>query len=212
MNEFVEMRNSKAAQTVIKALEKRHMEGYYAATKEEACRIALSLIPEGSSVCWGGSISAQEIGLMDAVKNGNYVLLDRDAAATPEERQQIMRQGFSADVFLMGTNAISEDGQLVNIDGNGNRVAALVFGPKSVIVIAGMNKLTKTLEEAVGRARSIAAPMNAQRFQIETPCKHTGTCADCTSDDCICASMVITRKSMHHGRIKVILVGESLGF
>ncbi len=207
-----EKRNAVAAERVIKALERRHMEGYYAATRKEALEKALSLIPEGSSVGWGGCYSAEEIGLIDAVNSGNYVALDRSKAANQEERNEIMRRCLSADFFIMGTNAISEDGQLVNLDGMGNRVAALCFGPENVIVIAGMNKLVHTVEDAVSRTRHTAAPINAARFNIDTPCKQTGVCGDCLKESCICGQLVITRNCRPFGRIKVILVGESLGF
>ena len=200
------------AEKVIRNLERRHMEGYYAKTREEALKTALSLIPEGSSVGWGGSFSIEEIGLKDAVKKGGYTVIDRDSAADAEERTELMRRCLLADTFLMSTNAISEDGQLVNIDGGGNRVAALCYGPKSVIVIAGINKLTKTLDDAISRARNYAAPVNAQRFNGDTACSRTGSCGDCTAEGCICSQIVITRNCKPTGRIKVILVDEELGF
>jgi len=200
------------AERLIRNLERRHMEGYYAKTREEALKTALSLIPEGSSVGWGGSFSIEEIGLKDAVKNGGYTVIDRDSASTAEERAELMRRCLLADTFLMSTNAISEDGQMVNIDGGGNRVAALCYGPKSVIVIAGINKLTKTLDDAVSRARNYAAPVNAQRFSGDSACSRTGSCGDCTAEGCICSQIVITRNCKPTGRIKVILVDEELGF
>lgn len=209
---YIEIRNQMAAEKVIKNLEKRHMKGYYAKNKEEALRIALSLIPEDSSIGWGGSYSIEEIGLKDAVKNGAYRCIDRDSVSNAEERDNLMRKCLLADTFLMSTNAVSEDGQLVNIDGRGNRVAALSFGPKSVIVIAGMNKLVKTLDDALSRARNYAAPVNVQRFEGETVCHKNGSCGDCTMDGCCCSQIVITRYCLPAGRIKVILVDEELGF
>lgn len=197
---------------VIKMLQSRHHEAYYAADKDSALRLALSLIPEGSTISWGGGKSLQEIGLTEAVRAGNYQVIDRDLAKTAEERKTAERQALCADVFLMGTNAITEDGQLVNLDGIGNRVAALCYGPDSVIVIAGINKLTPDLKAAVSRVRHTAAPINAQRFPGKTPCRQQGVCGDCHNDDCICSQLVITRNSMEPGRIKVILVGEPLGF
>lgn len=208
----VETRNTMLAEHIIHSLQSRHMNGYYAATKEEALQTALSLIPENSSVSWGGSASAAEIGLLDAVRNGNYTVIDRETAATPAERRQLMKQGLTAEVFLMGTNAITEDGQLVNLDGNGNRVAALCYGPDKVIILAGLNKVSATLEDAIHRVRCTAAPINAQRFPGNTPCRKTGCCGDCRKDDCICSQLVITRLSMDPNRIHVILVGEPLGF
>lgn len=202
----------KRAQTLMKHLHRRHFDAYYCVSKEEALSKALELIPQGSTVGWGGAASAQEIGLMDAVNAGPYHALDRDKAPTPEAREQIMRQCLAADVFLTGANALSLDGQMVNIDGNGNRVAAIAYGPASVIVVAGMNKVTDTLEAAVTRARTVAAPTNKQRFPAPAPCMSTGACGDCEGEGCICNQILITRNCRPAGRIKFILVGESLGF
>ena len=211
MNPAMKLRNEKAGQKLVSALKKRHFDAYYCTTKEDALTQALALIPAEHTVAWGGSASAEEIGLIDAVKQ-NYKVVDRDAAATPEERTQLMRQGLLADTFIMGTNAVSEDGQLVNIDGNGNRVAALIYGPANVIVICGINKMTKTVEDAYTRAHTVAAPINAQRFDLGTPCTKNGTCGDCIGDGCICAYAVTTRVCRPAGKIKVIVVGEELGF
>ena len=202
----------KRSQVLLKNLRSRHFEAYYCASREEALAKALVLIPKGAVVGWGGATSAQQIGLMDALNAGEYRTIDRDKAPTPEARVQAMKQCLTADVFITGTNALSLDGQMVNIDGNGNRVAAIVYGPDSVLVIAGMNKVMDTLEDAVTRARTVAAPMNKQRFPAQTPCEVTGSCADCKSDGCICNQILITRNCNPAGRIKVILVGEELGF
>ena len=202
----------KRAQVLLKNLTGRGFEAYYCADKAQARAKALELIPEGASVGWGGCASAEQIGLVDAVRKGNYTAIDRDTATPPQERVKIMKQCLSADVFLTGANALSLDGQMVNIDGNGNRVAAIVYGPDSVLVIAGMNKVCDTLDAAVTRARTIAAPMNKQRFDSKTPCEVTASCADCKSDGCICNQILITRNCRPAGRIKVILVGEELGF
>lgn len=201
----------KRAQVLVRNLQSRHFEAYYYATKEEALEKALALIPKGASVGWGGAMSAQQIGLLDAVKARDFAAIDRDKAATPGERVQAQKRALLADVFLTGANALSLDGQMVNIDGNGNRVAAIVYGPERVIVIAGMNKVADTLEDAVRRARTVAAPANMQRFHLQTPCEVTGACADCKSEGCICNQILITRNSKPAGRIKVILVGEELG-
>lgn len=201
----------KRAQVLLKNLRSRHFEAYYCQNKEEALSKALELIPAGASVGWGGAMSAEQIGLLDAVRTGDFRAIDRDTAATPAEREKLMKQCLSADVFLTGANALSLDGQMVNIDGNGNRVAAIVYGPDSVIVIAGMNKVMDTLEDAMERARTVAAPMNKQRFPAQTPCEITGSCADCKSDGCICNQILITRNCKPAGRIKFVLVGEELG-
>jgi len=203
---------AKRGEQLVKNLKKRHFDAVYCHNREEALRQALAWIPEGATVGWGGATSAQQIGLMAALNRGNYCTLDRDKCTSAEERELIARQCLSADVFLTGANALSLDGQMVNIDGNGNRVAAIIYGPGSVIVIAGMNKVADTLESAVTRARTVAAPINQQRFGLSNPCTVTGTCADCKSETCICNHIVITRHCRPVGRIKFILVGDDLGF
>jgi L-lactate utilization protein LutB len=185
------------------------MGGYYAASREEALAKALELIPEGSSVTMGGAMSAHEIGLVDALKGGNYNFIDRDAASDP---RAAMLAAYDADVFLASANAITEDGILVNIDGNANRVSAIAQGPRKVVFIVGMNKVCDDLDGAMKRARNVAAPINAQRFGLNTPCAKTGACADCKSTDTICCQFLITRFSRHPGRIHVILVNDNLGF
>lgn len=202
----------KRAQVLLKNLHSRHFEAYYCTDREQALAKALELIPEGASVGWGGAMSAQQIGLIDAVKAGRYQVIDRDTGATPQEREALMKRCLAADVFLCGANALSLDGQMVSIDGNGNRLAAIVYGPETVLVVAGMNKVCDTLEAAMTRARTVAAPMNKQRFSAQTPCEVTGACADCKSDGCICNQILITRNCRPNGRIKFILVGEELGF
>lgn len=209
MNENFTKRNELLSQQIIKGLEKRNMSGYYAADSGEAKKIALGLIEEGSSVTMGGSVSAAEIGLVDAVKEGNYNFIDRETFDNPREA---VMAAFDADVFLASANAMTQDGVLVNIDGNANRVACIAHGPKKVIFIVGMNKVCDDLDGAMKRARNVAAPVNAQRFGLSTPCAKTGKCMDCTSPDTICCQFLITRFSKHKGRIHVILVNENLGF
>lgn len=201
----------KRGEILVKNLKKRHFDAWYCENKAAALAKALELIPEGSSVGWGGALSAQQIGLMEAVNAGNYRAIDRDKCKTPEERLQAMRDILFADVFLTGANALSLDGQMVNIDGTGNRVAAIIYGPGTVLVIAGMNKVMDTLDAAMTRARTVAAPMNKQRFPNQTPCEITGTCGDCKAEGCICNQIVITRHCRPVGRIKFIIVGEELG-
>lgn len=206
-----ELYYEKRGQILVKNLKSRHFDAVYCATKEEALEKALQWIPEGATVGWGGAMSAQQIGLMDAVNNGPYNAIDRDKCKTPEEREQAARDCMFCDVYLTGANGMSLDGQMVNIDGTGNRVAAMIYGPKTVLVIAGMNKVEDTLESAVKRARTVAAPLNQQRFLLDNPCTATGTCADCKSERCICNQIVITRHCRPVGRIKFVLVGEELG-
>ena len=212
MNENITKRNQLLAQKVIKGLESRNMTGYYAATKEEALRIALDLIPETSSVTMGGAMSAREIGLVDALKNGNYNFIERENATTDEEKRAAILKGYDADYFLSSANAITEDGVMINIDGNSNRVSFIAHGPKHVIFIVGMNKVCNDVDGAMKRARNVAAPINAQRFGLTTPCSKTGACMNCKSPDTICCQFLITRYSRHNDRMHVILVNDSLGF
>ena len=201
----------KRGQILVKNLRNRYFDAWYCDTKEDALAKVLELIPEGAKIGWGGVLSAQQIGLFDALRSGNYDLLDRDLCKTQEEREQMMKDALFADVFLTGANGLSLDGQMVNIDGTGNRVGAIIYGPKKVIVIAGMNKVCDTLEEAVKRAREVAAPLNMMRFMKDTPCAATGKCGDCKAEGCICNQIVITRHCRPVGRIQFVLVGEQLG-
>ncbi len=200
------------AKTVIKNLEKREMKGYYAEDKEAALRLLCELIPKGATVGYGGSMTLGQIGALDALSGEDYKLIVRERAQTPDEVEAVYRELMFADVFLMSSNAVTVDGQLVNVDGRGNRVAFLTYGPKSVILVCGMNKVVADVDAGIKRIKTLAAPMNAVRLGRRTPCAVTGVCADCQSDDCICASTVITRRSHAGGRIKVILVGEELGY
>ncbi|MBP5262213.1 MAG: lactate utilization protein [Clostridiales bacterium] len=210
MNENINVRNEKLAAKVIKGLESRNMTGYYAASKEEALKKALELIPKGSSISMGGGMSVHEIGLSEALKNGDYNFIDRDAY---EDKRAAMLAAYDADFFLASVNAMTDDGILVNIDGNSNRVSAIAQGPKHVLFIVGMNKVCGSdLDSAMKRARNVAAPTNAQRFGLNTPCSKTGACIDCKSPDTICCQFLITRFSRHEGRIIVILVNDNLGF
>ena len=209
MNENITKRNNLLAQKVIKGLESRNMSGYYAGTKEEALKIALELIPKGSSVTMGGAMSAHEIGLVEALKSPDYNFIDRDKAS---DKRAAMLAAYDADFFLSSANAMTEDGIMINVDGNANRVSAIAQGPKKVIFIVGMNKITKDVDSTMKRARNVAAPINAQRFGLSTPCTATGSCMDCKSPDTICCQILITRYSKHKDRIHVILVNDNLGF
>jgi L-lactate utilization protein LutB len=202
-------RNDLLAQKVIKGLQSRNMTGYYVQTKEEALKLALSLIPEGSTVTMGGGMSVHETGLVKALKEGNYNYIDREEA---QDRRAAMLKAYDADFFLASTNAITDDGVLVNIDGNANRVSAIAYGPKKVLMIVGMNKVCPDVDTAMKRARNVAAPINNQRFNGNNPCTKTGACANCKSPDTICCQFLVTRYSRHQDRIHVILVNEPLGF
>ena len=204
-------RNKVLGERVVKALESRNMDAYYAETKEEAVQKALEWIPEGSTINMGGASSVHECGLIDAIESGNYNFCDRDKAATPKEKQEIARAAFSCDWFLGSVNAMSEDGVFINIDGNANRVAAISYGPENVLMIVGMNKIVRSAEDAYARAKYVAAPINGQRFE-GLPCAKTGVCSNCKSPKSICCQTLITRFSHVPNRIKVILVNEELGF
>ncbi len=201
------------AKTIIRQLEKRRMEGFYCPTREDAVHTAMSLTAADTAVSFGGSMTLAETGILDALRQRNDIrLIDRSLAKTPEEVKQAYRDSFSAHTYFMSTNAITLDGQLVNVDGNGNRVAALIYGPDQVIVVAGMNKVAADTDDAIRRVHHIASPPNCIRLHKHTPCAATGICAECLGDDCICSQTVITRRSGIVGRIKVLLVGEELGY
>ena len=197
---------------MIKNLQRRHIEAFYCPTGEEAVRKVSELIADGSSVTWGGSMTVRDLGIPDYLRSrGSLEVLDRDLATTPEEKQDMYLRAFSADVYLTSANAISEDGVIVNIDGNGNRVAAITWGPKKVIFVIGLNKVAQTVEAALSRVRGTASPINAARFDINTPCQHDGICHNCNSPESICNYVHFLRNSPRR-RHTVVLVGENLGY
>lgn len=207
-----EQRNEHLAQTMIKNLKRRHIEGFYCPTGKDAVKKVLELIEDGSSVTWGGTMTVRNLGIPDALRSrGTLQVLDRDLMETPEEKQAMYLKAFSTDVYLTSANAISEDGVIVNIDGNGNRVAAITWGPKKVIFVIGLNKVAQTVEAALARARSTASPINAARFDIKTPCHVDGVCHNCNSPESICNYVHFLRNSPH-GKHTVILVGEDFGY
>jgi L-lactate utilization protein LutB len=210
---FYDIRHDKLGPVVVKALEARYFGAWYCDGIPEAAEKVFELIPKDHVIAWGGSMTAEALDLYGEATKRGYTLINRDTAKSPEEKVELMRQALLCDSFLMGTNALSEDGQLVNIDANGNRVAALCYGPKQVIIVAGINKVAKTLEDAISRARNIAAPLNTQRFpSLKTPCNINGTCSNCKGAESICAQIVVTRLCKPAGRIKVIIIGKDLGF
>lgn len=202
----------KLAQNVIKNLEKRNMEGYYFEDSKSCVEAIMSMIPAGSSVSWGGSMTMNETGMMDALKASVLTLIDRATAKTPQESREIYAKTVMADYYFMSTNAITNDGELINIDGNGNRVACLIQGPSHVMLLVGRNKFTASIEAGVERVRNVASPANAIRLNRNIPCGLTGSCHDCLSPECFCNQVVITRRSNHAGRIKVFLINEDLGY
>lgn len=201
-----------ATESIIKNLEKRNMEGYFFENSASCVKAITGMIEDGSVISWGGSESIKECGLMDALSKGNYTLVDRLTAKSPEEARELYVKAVLSDYYLMSTNAITFDGELINIDGNGNRVACLIHGPKNIIMVVGMNKLVSDVESGYERVCDIAAPANAKRLNKNTPCFHTGKCGDCFSPDCMCSQIVVTRRSGQKGRIKVFFVAEDLGY
>lgn len=207
-----EIRNQKLAEKLIKNLRQRHYEAFFCKNSEAIRKKVAELIPEGSSISWGGSASIRETGVTDMLKKGNYQIYDREDATTTEEKTSIYRKAFACDYYLSSVNAMSEDGQIVNIDGNGNRVAAITWGPRHVIFVVGLNKVCQDIDTAIKRARSVAAPINMARFDLKTPCQTDGSCHDCKSQDSICNYISIMRMSHPAGRHIVLLVDEDLGF
>lgn len=200
------------AKTLLDRFEKRRFEAYYCATKEEAREKALELIPENAVVSFGGSMTVKECGLPEALQEAGIEMIERDSATNQEEKENLTRLSMDADVYFMSANAFTRDGELVNIDGFGNRVAALCYGPKSVVVLLGMNKLAENRENGIWRTQNVASPMNTVRLERKTPCAITGECGDCYGDGSICSQILITRRSGIPGRIKVILIGEETGY
>lgn len=209
-----ETRNALLAERLVKNLGQRHYNAVYCATAKEAVERISQMIPDGSTVTWGGSMTIRDMGLTAALhKRPSLNILDRDLAPDRAAAQQIYREAFSADYYLSSVNAISEDGVIVNVDGNGNRVAAITFGPKNVILVVSLNKVAHTFEAAVARARGEASPINAQRFDaLQTPCRKDGVCHDCKSADSLCNYIQIMRNSHPAGRHTVVLVGEPFGY
>ena len=203
-------------------LRKNNMEFYYAETAGDVAGIVETLIKEGDTITNGGTMTMAECGLTQLLNNGKYNYLDR-SKMTPEEIQKLYIDAFSADVYISSSNAITEDGVLYNVDGNSNRIAAIAFGPKSVIIIAGCNKIVRDLNEAELRVKTIAAPANCERLSCESYCKEKGECVSlskadrqiysgCSGDGRICCNYLISAQQRHKGRIKVIIVGETLGY
>ena len=208
----IEKRNALAGQRIVKKLEKRHYEAYYVPTGNDAAAKVLQIIKKGSSVSWGGSMTIRDIGLTASLKNGDYKVYDRDDVTTLEDKLSIYRKAFECDYYISSVNAMTEDGVIVNVDGNGNRVAAITWGPEKVILVVGINKVCPDVETALKRARSYAAPVNMARFNYETPCQKDGLCHDCLSPDSICNYISIQRMSHPAKRHIVIVVGEELGY
>ena len=200
------------ADKIIAAMKTRQMECIYFENRKDMLEYLKAVIPAKATAAWGGSMTLKDSGVIDLLRGGLCKIIDRDAAKTPEEAHKCMHQAFNADCYFLSANAITMAGKRVNIDGNGNRVAALIYGPKDVYVIAGMNKVVKDEDAAMDRIKNMAAPMNAMRLTTGAPCTKTGNCMHCKGSGTICCHTVVTRYSRHPGRIKVLLVGEELGY
>lgn len=200
------------AQELMKSLKRRGMQGHYFENSAALVAHLRKELPEGAAISWGGSESLKESGVMTLLQEGSYELIDRAQAKTPEEARQIFSRTVLADYYFMSTNAITLDGELINIDGNGNRIACLVQGPSHVLLVVGRNKIASTVEDGIRRVQNMASPANTKRLKLNTPCSQTGKCGNCLSEDCICSHIVITRRSRHQGRIQVLLVNEDLGY
>lgn len=197
----------------IEALKKNNMDAYFVKDESELKEKLKELLKEKSTVSVGGSMTLFQTGIIDFLRNGDYKFLDRyDEHLTPADIKKLYKDTFYADTYICSTNALTEGGELYNIDGNGNRVAAMIFGPDQVIVITGMNKIVKDLKEAEDRVKRLAAPINAKRLNKNTPCAKVGYCTDCNTDDRICSDYVVLKRQKIKGRIKVIIVGKELGY
>lgn len=200
------------AQTIIQQLERRNMEGYFCEDSAAAVELVKTLVPQGSSIGWGGTVTFEQTGVKAMLQAGDYRLLDRSTANGPEELRAMYLAHLGADCFFMGANAITRAGELVNIDGNSNRLACLLYGPRQVIVLVGMNKVVQDVDAGVKRIQTMACPPNATRLHAGTPCERVGVCAQCHEEGCMCCNIVVTRHNRHAGRVKVILIAEDLGF
>lgn len=203
----------KRVERTIDSLEKNNMNGYFVQNEEELIEKIKEIVQEGSTVSVGGSMTLFETGVINLLRNGKYNFLDRyKEGLTKEDIKDIFRKSFAADAYFASSNAVTEEGELYNVDGNGNRVAAMIYGPDKVIVIVGVNKIVKDVDEAIERNREISAPANAIRLNKNTPCAKVGYCMDCSSSDRICSMYTLIRKQMVKGRIHVIIVNKNLGY
>lgn len=203
----------KQVERTIKNLNDKNMEGYYINSREELFEKLKQLIDEGSIVGVGDSMTLFETGVIDFLRGGSFNFLDKyEDGLTSEDKREIYIKNFSADTFMCSTNALTESGELYNIDGNGSRVAPMIYGPKQVIIVTGINKIVRNIEEAEKRVRQYAAPIDAKRLNKDTPCTKIGYCVDCKSPNRICNDFVVIRGQFIKGRIKILIIGESLGY
>lgn len=199
--------------TIIKALQKKNYEVFYVANREEAFKLVMGMIPKNSTVGTGGSMTVRQVGILDVLESGSYKFYNQYRTGLSDEEAKEMRaNGLLADYYITGTNAITLNGELVNLDGFGNRVAGITYGPKRVIIVVGINKFVNSIEEGVDRVRHYAAVLNSKRFNRNLPCAKTGKCEDCDADDRICNHLLITYRHHKKGRVTIVIVGEELGF
>ena len=200
-------------QSAIKALKKKNYVVYYAPTREKALKLVMPLIPKGSTVGVGGSMTVQQLGILKALDSGKYTVYNQyQPGLTRAEAYKMRSKGLTADYYITGTNAITTDGELINLDGLGNRVAAITYGPKNVIIVVGINKFTASIEEGINRVKNYAAVLNCKRLNLTTPCIDTGKCEDCASSERICNHLLLTLRQRKKGRVTIVIVGEELGF
>lgn len=213
MNSVALWSNEMKINRTIEALKKNNMNGYYAKNRDEVIELIKDIVKEGSKVAVGGSETLSELGILEHLRSGRYDFLDRyKEGLTREEVTNIFKQSFLADAYLSSCNAITENGELYNVDGNGNRVAAMLYGPDKVIVICGVNKIVKDVDEAIKRNREISAPMNAKRLNKKTPCTKVGYCMNCNSPERICNEYTLIKKQRSSERMHVIFLNENLGY
>lgn len=204
---------SKQVERTIEALEKNNMNGYYVESKEELINKVCELVDEKSKVACGGSMTLFETGVIDHLRTDRYNFLDRyKEGITQQEINEIYRGAFSCDAYFASSNAVTENGELYNVDGNGNRVAAMIFGPQRVILVCGINKIVKNVDEAIKRNKEVAGPANAKRLDRKTPCAVTGVCVNCNSPEKICREYTLIKSQGNKDRIHVIFINEEVGY
>ncbi|WDV44869.1 lactate utilization protein [Clostridiaceae bacterium M8S5] len=213
MDDNMKFVNQCRAKKTIENLAKGNINGYLVEDGNDAIEIIEKILKEGDTVTAGGSITLKETGVMDYLRKGRYNFLDREVKGlTAEDKKEIYRKAFFADGYLTSANALTTKGEIYNVDGNGNRVAATIFGPDKVIFVVGVNKLVDTMQEAINRNAKIAAPANAKRIDKQTPCTKVGECVDCLSKDRICRKYVVIKGDYDKDRIHVIIVNQNLGY
>ncbi len=210
MNEHMDFMHRKSLERIGEKLTKNGMETFVVDSAKEVVPLVESMVKAGATVSFGGSMSLDEAGVLDHLRSGRYTCLDRGAPGVDVD--EVLRKTFFADVYFTSANAITRNGEIYQVDGNGNRVAAMIFGPKQVILVAGRNKIVDDIPAAKLRVAQVAAPPNGRRLNLDTPCAITGECSDCRSKHRMCCTETITKWQRDPNRFKVILVNEELGY